>query len=140
VLGPGSTVRAIADRLGVAKTLVGVDVVEITTTGAEVRVADAAEGDLLVVTRASPVTIVLTPIGGQGFLLGRGNQPISPAVLRTAGPGSLLIVAVAAKLADLGGRPLLVDTGDPALDAELAGHARVVTGYHESAVVRITAA
>jgi predicted polyphosphate/ATP-dependent NAD kinase len=140
VLGPGSTVRAIADRLGVAKTLVGVDVVELTGSGARLRVADAAESDLLAVALGGPVTIVLTPIGGQGFLLGRGNQPISPAVLRAAGPGALLVVAAPAKLAELGGRPLLVDTGDPDLDRDLAGHARVITGYHESAVVRIAAA
>ena len=92
------------------------------------------------IVRAGPATIVLTPIGGQGFLLGRGNQPISAAVLRAAGPDALLVVATADKLAALGGRALLVDTGDPALDAELAGHARVVTGDHEAAIVRIAAA
>ncbi len=140
VLGPGSTVRAIADRLGVPKTLVGVDVVEIGPAGPLVRAADAAEGDLLALVRAGPAAIVVTPIGGQGFLLGRGNQPISAAVLRAAGPEALLVVATADKLAALGGRPLLVDTGDPGLDAELVGHARVVTGYHEAAVVRIAAA
>jgi len=140
VLGPGSTVRAIADRLGVPKTLVGVDVVEIGEDGPRVVVADAAEADLLPVVRAGPATIVLTPIGGQGFLLGRGNQPISAAVLRAAGPDAILVVAAAEKLAALGGRALLVDTGDPALDAALAGHARVVTGFHEAAIVRIAAA
>jgi predicted polyphosphate/ATP-dependent NAD kinase len=140
VLGPGSTVRAIADRLGLPKTLVGVDVAEVGESGARVIVADAAEADLLAVVAAMPTTIVLTPIGGQGFLLGRGNQPISPAVLRAAGPGALLVVAAAGKLAALGGRPILVDTGDARLDGELAGHVRVVTGYHEAAVVRIAAA
>jgi predicted polyphosphate/ATP-dependent NAD kinase len=140
VLGPGSTVRAIGERLGVATTLVGVDVVEVEAAGPRLVVADAGEVELLGVVRALPATIVLTPIGGQGFLLGRGNQPISPAVLRAAGPGALLVVATAAKLAGLGGRPLLVDTGDPGLDAELAGPARVVTGYHEAAVVQIAAA
>ena len=140
VLGPGSTVRAIADRLGLPKTLVGVDVVEVEAAGPRVRAADAAERDLLFVARDTPTTIVITPIGGQGFLLGRGNQPISAAVLRAAGPDAILVVATAEKLAALGGRPLLVDTGDPVLDAQLAGHARVVTGYHEAAVVRIAAA
>lgn len=140
VLGPGSTVRAIADRLGLPKTLVGVDVVEVGPAGPRLAAADAAEEDLLAIAGAMPATIVLTPIGGQGFLLGRGNQPVSPTVLRAAGPGALLVVATAAKLAGLGGRPLLVDTGDPSLDAELAGHVSVVTGYHEAAVVRIAAA
>jgi predicted polyphosphate/ATP-dependent NAD kinase len=115
-------------------------VVEVGEAGARVVVADAAEADLLAVVGRMPATIVLTPIGGQGFLVGRGNQPISPAVLRAAGGGALLVVATAEKLAALGGRPLLVDTGDPRLDAELAGHARVVTGYHEAAVMRIAAA
>ena len=87
-----------------------------------------------------PSSIVLTPIGGQGFLLGRGNQPISAAVLRAAGRDAVVVVATPEKLAALAGRPLLVDTGDPGLDAQLAGHTRVITGYHEAAVVRIAAA
>jgi predicted polyphosphate/ATP-dependent NAD kinase len=77
---------------------------------------------------------VLTPVGGQGFVLGRGNQQLSPAVIRAIGLDGLRIIATETKLAALEGRPLLVDTGDPSLDADLAGYRRVVTGYRHETV------
>ncbi len=87
---------------------------------------------------------MVTPIGGQGFVFGRGNQQISPSVIheviRRQGRGAILIVATPAKLAALGTRPLLVDTGDAALDRELAGHVHVITGRGERAVARLAAA
>jgi predicted polyphosphate/ATP-dependent NAD kinase len=145
ILGPGSTVRAIADRLGVAKTLVGVDVVQIVGPSAATLVAaDVGETELLLIAAAGDCRIVVTPIGGQGFVFGRGNQQISPPVirdvLRRAGRPGIIIVATPAKLAAIGTRPLLVDTGDPALDQELAGHAQVITGRRERSVARVAAA
>jgi len=145
ILGPGSTVQAIADRFGVAKTLVGVDVVEVSGPGAASLVAvDAAEADLLPIAGVDDSRIVVTPIGGQGFIFGRGNQQISPTVIRhvlqRAGRKGIIIVATPAKLAALGVRPLLVDTGDPVLDRELAGHAQVITGRGERSVARVAAA
>ena len=141
VLGPGTTLRAIADRLGVPKTLVGVDVVLAGADGrATLVAADVGERELLAEVAVGPATIVVTPIGGQGFVLGRGNQPISPAAVRAVGRENIIVVATAAKLAALGGRPLVVDSGDPALDAELAGHITVVTGYRDAAVTRLDAA
>jgi predicted polyphosphate/ATP-dependent NAD kinase len=145
ILGPGSTVRAIADGLGVPKTLVGVDIVEITASGsASLLVVDAAEADLLPVVAAGGCRIVVTPIGGQGFVFGRGNQQLSPAVIRAVladtGRAGIVVVATPAKLAALGTRPLLVDTGDPALDRELAGHVIVITGRGDRSVARVVAA
>jgi predicted polyphosphate/ATP-dependent NAD kinase len=141
VLGPGTTVRAIAERLGVPKTLVGVDVVLAEEWGrATLLAADVGERELLATFAGGPASIVVTPIGGQGFVLGRGNQPISPAVVRAVGREHIIIVATAAKLAALGGRPLVVDSGDPALDAALAGYVTVLTGYRDAAVVRLEAA
>ena len=140
VLGPGSTVRAIADRLGVAKTLVGVDVVELDADRVcRVVAADARGSDVdTLVADGGPVAIVVTPIGGQGFLFGRGNQQIGASViarvLSTAGHEGIVVVATPAKLAALGGRPLLVDTGDPTVDAMLDGHLRVVTGHRERTI------
>ena len=86
---------------------------------------------------AGPAWIVLTPIGGQGFLFGRGNQPISPAVIRAVGRDRIVVLATPGKLAELAGHPLLVDTGDETLDEELSGHIKVITGRRERAVVRI---
>ncbi len=129
-LGPGTTTRAIAERLGLAKTLVGVDVVG---DGA-LLIADANEAQLLELAQARPLTIVVAPTGGQGFLFGRGNQPFSPRVLATVGVDHILVVATAEKLAALGGRPLQVDTGDTATDERLAGPVRVITGYQDRAI------
>jgi Uncharacterized conserved protein len=87
-----------------------------------------------------PAQAVVTVIGGQGFLLGRGNQQLSPAVIAALGPDPLLVVATEQKLIDLSGRPLLVDTGDPSLDARLAGHVRVTTGPASSSIYPVSAA
>jgi predicted polyphosphate/ATP-dependent NAD kinase len=140
VLGPGSTLRAIAERLGVGKTLVGVDVVVVDADHAcRIVAADARGSDLdALVADGGPLTIVVTPIGGQGFLFGRGNQqigaPVIARALSTAGHDGIVVVATPAKLAALGGRPLLVDTGDPVVDAMLDGHVRVVTGHRERTI------
>lgn len=89
---------------------------------------DVAEAEAHGYAAAGVTRAVLTVIGGQGFVLGRGNQQLSPRVLRSLAPDPLLVVATEGKLLDLDGRPLLVDTGDPELDAELTGHVPVVTG------------
>jgi predicted polyphosphate/ATP-dependent NAD kinase len=135
VLGPGTTVRAVAERLGVTKTLVGIDVVR---DGALVA-ADAAERDLLEIVEDGPAAIVVTPIGGQGFVFGRGNQQIGPAVVSRVGREHLLVLATSWKLASLGAAPLRVDTGDLEVDVMLAGYLQVITGYGERAVLRVEA-
>ncbi|MEI8334553.1 MAG: hypothetical protein WCH74_12005, partial [Chloroflexota bacterium] len=93
------------------------------------------------VADGGPLAIVVTPIGGQGFLFGRGDQQIGASViarvLSTGGRDGILVVATPAKLAALGGRPLLVDTGDPAVDAMLDGHVSVVTGRRERTIYQI---
>ncbi|MGW6354446.1 ATP-NAD kinase family protein [Streptomyces sp. NPDC055092] len=136
VLGPGSTTRAVAAALGADISLTGVDVLRLHP-GRPPRVVarDATEDTLL---GLGPAWIALSPIGGQGFLLGRGNQQISPRVLRAAGGrGCLLVVCGEQKLAALAGRPLLLDTGDDALDAELAGHLPVITGRRRTSLYRL---
>jgi predicted polyphosphate/ATP-dependent NAD kinase len=127
LLGPGSTVAAIARGLGVEKTLLGIDAVRGGRRVAE----DLDEARSLALLRHHPrCRLVLSPIGAQGFVLGRGNQPLSPEVVRRIGRENVVVVATPAKLART---PLLrLDTGDPELDAELAesGYLEVVTGYH----------
>jgi predicted polyphosphate/ATP-dependent NAD kinase len=101
--------------------------------------ADAGESALLTAIGEGEATAIVTPIGGQGHILGRGNQQISPTVLRRLGRSRLLVVATPEKLASLHGRPLLVDTGDTELDRELAGYIRVITGYRTEAVCPVSA-
>ena len=134
ILGPGTTTRTIMSRLGLRKTLLGVDVI---CDGA-LAGSDLGERDLLSLLEAhAEAHIVVTVIGGQGHVFGRGNQQISPAVIRRVGPPRIIIVATRAKLLSLEGRPLLVDTGDQELDGELGGYAKVVTGLAERTMYKV---
>ena len=133
VLGPGTTTRAVAAQLGFEKTLVGVDLV----TKDKVIALDVNEQQLLELTSAQQVVIILTPIGGQGFLFGRGNQPISAKVITQIGKENIQVICTTGKLNSFRGKPLLVDTGNKELDAALAGHVPIITGYKERAVYKI---
>jgi predicted polyphosphate/ATP-dependent NAD kinase len=136
ILGPGTTTRTIMERLGLPKTLLGVDAVRDGSLAG----ADLTEGDLLELAAVAPrAYIVVTVIGGQGHVFGRGNQQISPAVIRAVGPGNVIVIATQTKLLSLEGRPLLVDTGDPALDEQLSGYAKVVTALGERTMYRVGA-
>ncbi len=138
ILGTGSTLLGVKRRLGIEGTLLGVDVVR----GSELLAADASERDLLELLGPAggpPATIVVTVIGGQGYIFGRGNQQISPRVIERVGREHIIVVATKGKLAGLAGRPLLVDTGSEAVNELLRGYMRVVVGYDEEMVVRVSA-
>lgn len=133
IMGPGTTVGAVMDELAIQNTLLGVDVVQDKNKIA----SDVTETELLGLLDGTPATIIVTVIGGQGYILGRGNQQISPAVVKKVGKEQIVVVAPPQKLASLSGRPLLVDTGDPELDESLAGYWKVVTGYRQYAMHRV---
>lgn len=135
LLGPGGTMAEVARELGVEKTPLGVDVV----LDSRVVVAGACERDLLEQVAAGPAQAIVSIIGGQGFLLGRGNQQLSARVLDAMGDEPVLAVAPEQKLIDLGGRPLLVDTGDTRVDARLVGFVRVVTGPSTTSIYPVHA-
>lgn len=135
LLGPGGTMAELARALGVEKTPLGVDVV----LDGRIVCAGASEQQLLAEIAQGPAQAVVSVIGGQGFLLGRGNQQLSARVLRALRPEPLIVVAPDSKLIDLHGRPLLVDTGDPDVDAALAGYVRVVTGVGASSLYPVHA-
>jgi predicted polyphosphate/ATP-dependent NAD kinase len=138
VLGPGTTTRAVGEALGLATTLLGVDVAALGADGSAALLAmDAGEAELVRWVGRQPTVIVVSPVGGQGFVLGRGNQQLSPLVIRRAGLGNLVVAATPGKLAALRGRPLLLDSGDPGLDQDLSGHIRVVTGPDREAICRL---
>jgi predicted polyphosphate/ATP-dependent NAD kinase len=144
ILGPGTTTRAIADELGLPKTLIGVDVVIRAGEGkARLVAADVNEAQLLNLLPGHKVRIVVTPIGGQGYLFGRGNQQISPRIIQSVAAGAqdpwenIVVVSTKEKLYALGSQPLLVDTGDRTVDGMLAGYVKVVTGYNERAVRKV---
>jgi len=124
ILGAGTTTAKIAESLGVEKTLLGVDVIKDGKTIC----LDASERDLLrIIDEVGRAKIIVSPIGAQGFVLGRGSQQISCEVLRKAGPENLIIVATPHKLKET--PRLLVDTGDPEIDEMIAGRRQVICGY-----------
>lgn len=135
LVGPGSTTAAIMDELGLDNTLLGVDVVRNSAVLAN----DADEQALLglIADTDGPVSIIVTAIGGQGHIFGRGNQQFSPSVIRACGISGIVVVAAKSKIASLEGRPLLVDTNDPDLDTELSGYREVITGYDDRILYRV---
>ncbi|MBE9538229.1 MAG: ATP-NAD kinase family protein [Proteobacteria bacterium] len=135
IIGPGSTTAAIMDELRLPNTLLGVDVVRDNT----LLLADANEQGLLGLlaeTKGRP-RIIVTAIGGQGHVFGRGNQQISAKVIRLVGVANINIVAAKSKISALQGRPLLLDTNDPDLDIELSGYRPVITGYQDQILYRL---
>ena len=136
VMGSGSTVAAIMEDMGLDNTLLGVDWVHNETVLAN----DLTENELFEkVSAQAPGTIklVITVIGGQGHILGRGNQQLSARILRHIGRENVWLVATKAKLEALKGRPLLIDSGDEQLDQEWSGLIAVITGYHDEVLVRL---
>ncbi|WP_321346359.1 ATP-NAD kinase family protein [Halopseudomonas oceani] len=128
ILGPGSTTLGLLEAMGLEGTLLGVDVL----LDGELILRDATEQQLWeLVRQGGDWRILVTAIGGQGHILGRGNQQLSPRVIRAVGLENLLVVATKTKLRSLSGRPFLVDTGDSQLDSELSGLRRVLSGYRE---------
>ena len=136
IIGPGTTTRTIMERLELPNTLLGVDVV----FNRELVANDVGEKQLfnLLEQHKGKAHIVVTAIGGQGHVFGRGNQQISPRVIRSVGKNNRIVAASRDKLVALQPHPLLVDTGDPDLDQELSGYVRVVTGWEDSIMYRIS--
>jgi predicted polyphosphate/ATP-dependent NAD kinase len=127
IFGPGSTLHGVANNLDITTTLLGVDVIE---NGA-LLAADVTEAQLFALVADYPSRLLVTAIGGQGHIIGRGNQQISPRVLRAIGLEHIRVLATKRKLATLAGRPLLVDSGDPQLDSAFPDAVRVWAGYKE---------
>lgn len=127
VVGPGSTTKFLFDKLGQPKTLLGFDLLVNKKC-----VASDIDAERLAtwLERFPECRLVLTFIPGQGHLIGRGNQQLTPEILRRIGKGNLLIVGTHEKLKTLEGRPLLMDSGDPQLDSEWVGMVEILTGYH----------
>ena len=95
------------------------------------------ETGLLGLVGKSPTRIVISPIGGQGFLFGRGNQQITPDVIRKIGIENITVVGSRNKIHALHPRRLLTDSGDDEIDRQLRGYIRVITGYREEMVVKV---
>jgi predicted polyphosphate/ATP-dependent NAD kinase len=133
IFGPGTTTRDILAHLGLEKTLLGVDVV----LNRQLIAKDVNEQQLRSLIEGRKAKIVVTVIGGQGYIFGRGNQQISPEIIKKLGKDNIIVVATKQKLAFLQGRPLLVDTGNEAVDKMLGGYVKVIIGLGNYAVYKV---
>lgn len=134
ILGPGTTVKAITDILGLEKTLLGVDLM----FNFKLLAKDVSEMDILRVLNSgffSKAYIIISPIGGQGFIFGRGNQQISSEVIKRVGLSNIIIIATKSKISSLS--ELHVDTGDSELDNKLRGYRRVIVDYREEKILKV---
>ena len=132
LLGPGTTLRAIADEMRLAKTLLGVDAVH---AGELVEQDVNEKGILSLLERHERRKIIVTPIGGNGFIFGRGSKQFTPEVIRQVGTDNILVVGTRDKVTQLD--CLRVDTGDLELDEMLSGYTEVTVGYRERMVVEV---
>lgn len=129
IVGPGSTTNVFLEQLGVEGSLLGVDVI----LNRELIALDISAQQLrdLVKRHSGDVQLIITAIGGQGHIIGRGNQQLAPDILQTIKRQHIHIIATKEKILSLQGRPLLVDSNDPVLDKSFSGYQSVLVGYDE---------
>lgn len=129
VIGSGSTTAFLMEELGLDNTLLGVDLVQEQS----LLVSDITEPQLWqqLEQHQGEIKLVITLIGGQGHIFGRGNQQLSPRVIKKIGKENIIIIATKTKLNALNARPLIADTGDAELDQSLSGFMPVTTGYND---------
>jgi len=124
ILGPGTTVKALRHFVKGELSLLGVDVIY----GGTVLLKDTWEKPILdVLSGNAKAYIVVSPIGRQGFIFGRGNQQISPRVLRLVKKDNIIVVATRRKIREL--EYLRVYTGDEEIDTRLRGYYKVLVDY-----------
>jgi len=133
IIGPGSTTAALGRRLGFEKTVLGVDAIHRRALVGK----DLSEQRIMQLIDPGRTSIIVTVIGGQGFVFGRGNPQISAEVIRRVGKENIMVIATKHKIHSLKSKRLLVDTGDPELDRELSGYVKAITGYREFTVLPI---
>jgi predicted polyphosphate/ATP-dependent NAD kinase len=134
LFGSGGTIDYVASKLGIENTILGIDAVFQRRTISK----DANEKDLLsLLDKYDDVKVILSPIGAQGFIFGRGNLQLSPSVIRKIGIDNIIVISTPAKLK---ATPVIrVDTGDSSLDKTFVEYEMmlVVIGYRMSRVVKI---
>ena len=134
ILGPGSTTYHIKQELRGTGSIRGVDLAE----DGEIFLRDVDEKTIYSCLKDAKCSeIIVTCIGGNGFLFGRGNQQISPRIIRMNGKEHIRLAVTKSKLAGLGGRPMLVDTGDPDTDRYLSGYYRIRLNAKEEIIYRV---
>lgn len=134
IVGSGSTIRPVMNLLGLENSLLGVDLVY----NKELIKKDASEKDIYEAIMKYPKRkIIVTIIGGQGYIFGRGNQQFSSRVIREVGKENIIVIATQSKLSHIAGGNLLADTGDDATNEYLAGYYNVIVDYNYMKLVKL---
>lgn len=133
IVGSGTSTRPIMEKLGLPNTLLGIDIVK----NKELVASDVGEKDILRIINGQKAKIIVTIIGGQGYIFGRGNQQLSGEVIKMVGKENIRIIATKGKIVSLGGQPILVDTGDDEVNRMFNGYMRVITSYNEEIMYRV---
>tara|TARA_B100000927_G_scaffold113263_1_gene91551 strand:- start:22274 stop:23416 length:1143 start_codon:yes stop_codon:yes gene_type:complete len=136
IWGSGGTLRTIGSNLGFNLNTLGIDI----SKGDKLIASDLNEKEIIEHLRrhTGKVTLLLSPMGGQGFLIGRGNLQLSPEVLKLVGVEGILGVVTPAKMLTL--RTLRVETGDPHLDEEFSKkrYLKVLQGYRTTRILPVS--
>ncbi len=133
VIGSGTTVQAVMHELGLKNTLLGVDLVK----NGQLIASDCTANQLLQLTENSDTKIIITIIGGQGHIIGRGNQQLSTELLERVGKENVILIATKTKLNELQARPLICDSHSESLNQKFSGVIPVITGYHDKVLYRV---
>ena len=133
LLGPGTTVKAITDKLGLHKTLLGVDLLY----NDQIIASDLNEQQILTYINNNPIKIIVSFIGRQGFLFGRGNLQFTPKILKLVSTSNIIIIATKFKLNSIPDHCLRVDSRDADLDNKMKGLYKVITDYDEIRIIEL---
>ncbi len=130
-IGSGKTTAAIMQELNLPNTLLGVDAIY----NGKIVAQDLTSAQILaLLNHYEKAQAIVSVMGGQGHIFGRGNQQFSAEVLRKLGKERIQVVSAKSKITELNGRPLIMDSGDSALDAQWAGTIEIITGYNDRIV------
>lgn len=133
-IGSGKTTEQLMQHLSIENTLLGVDAI----LNQQLLKNDLTEHDILSVLEQHPAKAIISIMGGQGHVIGRGNQQFSAQVLAKIGKENIQVISTKAKITALEGRPLLIDSGQPELDKAWSGSIEVTTGYRDQIIYPLT--